>query len=202
MAAYLSSHPSITMSNAKEVHFFDVDTKWKKGADYYDGMWPLPKGHSQSSSNAALTAKPNIVSPVPVPVSASPGRALDASKSDASKSSHLIYGVRAEATPYYIASAKACGRIAETMTSAADDFRLVLMVREPVARLWSEYMMEMRRIDDDLDGKAQLEGSPKEVSGALLLVLRQPKRFLTAHGLRLQLFPDFPKNAAVVSRAS
>jgi hypothetical protein len=50
----------------------------------------------------------------------------------------LEFGVRAEATPYYIASHVACKRIAGTMGGEDDDYRLVLMIREPAARMWSE----------------------------------------------------------------
>lgn len=63
----------------------------------------------------------------------------------------LLYGVRAEATPFYIASSTACRNIASSLLAPSDDYRLLLMLREPVDRLWSEYMMEMRRIEDDLD---------------------------------------------------
>ena len=55
------------------------------------------------------------------------------------------HGIRAEATPYYIASANACGRIARSFNSTDDDYRLVMMVRDSTKRAWSEYQMEMRR---------------------------------------------------------
>ena len=62
-----------------------------------------------------------------------------------SKYNNLKYGIRAEATPYYIASAKACERIAATFNTTQDDYRLVMMVRDSTKRAWSEYQMEVRR---------------------------------------------------------
>ncbi|KAJ1387263.1 hypothetical protein B484DRAFT_409946, partial [Ochromonadaceae sp. CCMP2298] len=49
----------------------------------------------------------------------------------------------AEATPFYLASREACSRIAEHLPGA----KLVVLLREPVARAYSEYQMKKRRIE-------------------------------------------------------
>lgn len=46
----------------------------------------------------------------------------------------------AEATPFYIASRDACKRMSVTIP----DVKLIVMLREPVARAYSEYQMKKR----------------------------------------------------------
>lgn len=48
-----------------------------------------------------------------------------------------------EATPYYLASRRACSRIAKTIEG---DLRLIVLLREPAARAYSEYQMKIRRV--------------------------------------------------------
>lgn len=55
-------------------------------------------------------------------------------------SSHLWYG---EATPYYIASREACQRISTHFPTA----KMIVLLREPVQRAYSEYQMKLRRVD-------------------------------------------------------
>ena len=55
---------------------------------------------------------------------------------------HRFRQVTAEATPFYIASPTACGEMRRQIPHA----RLVLLVREPVARALSEYEMKHRRV--------------------------------------------------------
>jgi hypothetical protein len=45
-----------------------------------------------------------------------------------------------EATPFYLASRHSCRRISETVP----DVKLIVMLREPVARAYSEYHMKKR----------------------------------------------------------
>lgn len=56
-------------------------------------------------------------------------------------SNTLIMG---EATPYYIASRKVCQRIAEHFPSV----KMIVILREPVARAYSEYQMKVRRVKE------------------------------------------------------
>ena len=233
MAAYLSSHPSVTFARTKEVHFFDVDTKWKQGIKAYDNMWSVKGGdgadgdeaefrkhqvrlrHATSRLRAryelqntphtyACITHPPLPPPPPcswqAEVDARSGARLKRKKPVKQSGRNLIrgdsedsgrnliapmsgaplrYGIRAEATPYYIASNTACERIQKTLYSPDDDYRMMLMVREPVARLWSEYMMELRRIDDDLANKKTLEQHPNEIfncfANHLLATLSTPQ---------------------------
>lgn len=55
--------------------------------------------------------------------------------------STLIFG---EATPYYLASKTSCERIAEYFPSV----KMIIILREPIARAYSEYQMKVRRILD------------------------------------------------------
>jgi hypothetical protein len=50
-----------------------------------------------------------------------------------------MYG---EASPFYLASRDACRRIAETKPN----MKLIVLLREPVARAYSEYQMKFRRV--------------------------------------------------------
>lgn len=49
-----------------------------------------------------------------------------------------------EATPYYIASREACNRIAKDFPKV----RMIVLLREPVKRAYSEYQMKVRRVDN------------------------------------------------------
>ena len=61
---------------------------------------------------------------------------------------YIDSGVRAEATPFYVSSDVACSRIAESLDTPDNDYKLILMLRDPTDRAWSEYKMQMRRLDD------------------------------------------------------
>ncbi|GMI14974.1 hypothetical protein TrVE_jg10962 [Triparma verrucosa] len=137
LAAYLSSHPSIRFSKMKEVHHFDQNSNFKKGLKKYDAQWPLEP--EDPDFEAQVEELGDLEEPT------------------------LRYGVRAEATPYYIASKDACSRIAKTFDREEDDYRLVVMIREPTDRAWSEYQMEMRRILDENTMKEALEKYAVEV---------------------------------------
>lgn len=62
-----------------------------------------------------------------------------------------LYG---ESTPFYIASRLACPRIAELLPHV----KMIVLLREPVARAYSEYQMKKRRVDiqNDFVGLMQL----------------------------------------------
>lgn len=64
------------------------------------------------------------------------GKIVNASMVSAKK----IVPLNAESTPFYIASDTACERIARTISNV----RLILLLREPVARAYSEYNMKKR----------------------------------------------------------
>jgi hypothetical protein len=51
--------------------------------------------------------------------------------------------VHGEATPAYVAHRMACARMARALGPQA---RILMLLREPVSRLWSEYQMKLRRV--------------------------------------------------------
>ena len=51
--------------------------------------------------------------------------------------------INGEATPYYLASRESCAKIAATLPHV----KFIVLMREPVARLWSEYQMKKRRVE-------------------------------------------------------
>lgn len=53
----------------------------------------------------------------------------------------MMYG---EATPFYLASRQACARIAKHLPDA----KLIILLREPVQRAYSEYQMKKRRVEE------------------------------------------------------
>lgn len=58
-----------------------------------------------------------------------------------------------EATPSYVASRAACARI----TKHFPDTKLIILLREPVIRAYSEYQMKKRRIDEQLHFRSWME---------------------------------------------
>ena len=51
--------------------------------------------------------------------------------------------INGEATPYYLASRESCAKIAATLPHV----KFIVLMREPVARAWSEYQMKKRRVE-------------------------------------------------------
>ncbi|GMH63763.1 hypothetical protein TrLO_g577 [Triparma laevis f. longispina] len=151
LAAYLSSHPSIQFSRVKEVHHFDIDKNFKKGLKKYNAQWPIGPGDPDFEGQLEELRKDPDFKEEEVIYDQ-----VGVAKSKASTPVQR-YGVRAEATPYYIASNVACERIAKTFDSADDDYRMIVMIREPTERAWSEYQMETRRIEDDAKNREVLE---------------------------------------------
>lgn len=100
LSAMLCSHPSISFSKKKEVHFFDNLKRFNLGISEY-----LHNFHEWDASRVGASLP--------------------------------IYG---ESTPYYLASRDACRRISETIP----EVKLVVLLREPVSRAYSEYQMKKR----------------------------------------------------------
>mmetsp|Transcript_22802 Transcript_22802/g.31278 ORF Transcript_22802/g.31278 Transcript_22802/m.31278 type:complete len:208 (+) Transcript_22802:22-645(+) len=103
LAALLSTHNSISISQKKEVHFFDKNSNYERGLkNYLKSFAPIKIGiHS-----------PDF---------------------------HILNG---EATPSYIASRNSCQRIKEDLPYV----RLIVLLRDPVNRAYSEYQMKIRRV--------------------------------------------------------
>jgi hypothetical protein len=58
-----------------------------------------------------------------------------------------------EATPFYVASRVACARIARTLPGT----KLIILLREPIARAYSEYQMKLRRMAEQTSFMALLK---------------------------------------------
>ena len=105
LAALLSTNGisgnEISFSKKKEIHFFDNNLRYSKGARKYLTYF-----------NEWKTVTPYSSQPP-------------------------VYG---EATPFYLASRDACQRIASTLPGV----RMIVVLREPVARAYSEYHMKKR----------------------------------------------------------
>ena len=104
--AYLSYHPNIQFTQAKETHFFNRIDDYKRGMKFYLNKFP--------SMNSSLA--------------------------DIINNKHFISVMNMEATPFYLASKSSCGRMRKVMPHV----KLIIMMREPVARAYSEYQMKSR----------------------------------------------------------
>ena len=107
LAAYLASHPDISFSQRKEVHFFS-DGKKRKNLRIEDYFKAFPAWNY--SHGSPFESHPPI---------------------------------NGDATPYYLASRLSCRKIARTMPHV----KVVVLMREPVSRAWSEYQMKRRRVE-------------------------------------------------------
>ena len=68
------------------------------------------------------------------------GKKTDIIRNSSMPAFKKIVPLNAESTPFYIASDKACERIAKSVPNV----RIILLLREPVARAYSEYNMKKR----------------------------------------------------------
>ena len=68
--------------------------------------------------------------------------------------------VYAESTPFYIASRDACQRMAKDIPGT----KMIVLLREPVARAYSEYHMKKRRVDQQNEFIALLQQYERETS--------------------------------------
>ncbi|CAM9759595.1 unnamed protein product, partial [Phaeothamnion confervicola] len=145
LAAILERHPSVRMSVRKELHYFDQPDNVRRGLPFYSGHFP--------SVDA-----PEYIRPGDPPLPPPPRRPLEGLStyasanggglgSDSDGRQIPIFGdmfVTGEATPYYMASRDAC----KNMAALVPDVRLIVLMREPVERAYSEYQMKLRRVDD------------------------------------------------------
>lgn len=107
----LSSHPLISFSIKKELHYFDRQETYQKGITSY-----LEKFHFFNPEKLSNTTR------------------------ELFEISKLQMPIFAEATPFYLASRDACHRISETIPNV----KLIILLRHPIDRAYSEYQMKMR----------------------------------------------------------
>ena len=125
LAAVLSAHPNVGFAPHKELHYLD-------GRDFGPSGWCKGTGFYLSRMRPAEWAPPP---PGVVALPASRGPAVGEF-------------VGAEATPFYIASPIACAHFAAELPPSS---KLVVIFREPIARLYSEFQMERRRIEPQVE---------------------------------------------------
>eukprot|EP01031_Cornospumella_fuschlensis_P028948 gene28948-34937_t len=75
---------------------------------------------------------------------------------------HSVY--IGEATPSYIASRQACQRISQDLPQA----KLVISLRDPVSRAYSEYQMKRRRVQEHADFVSLVSQHSRDVYACLL----------------------------------
>lgn len=80
------------------------------------------------------------------------------------------FQITGEASPYYMFHPLAPSRIAQ----ALPDVKLIVVLREPVARLWSHHQYEMARGHEHLPLAQALEAEPSRLRGEVERMLADP----------------------------
>jgi hypothetical protein len=154
--ALLANHSDVSFATRKEVHFFDKklpqlirrtrDLSWEDTVTAYlatfravsvgwcDG-YKVPEGGRFADVSFAGDGEDKLA----------PTRWIRNSKDGSMKPIEGMWPGRAvmEATPFYIAHMSAC----QMMASLLPGVRLIVLVRDPVDRVFSEYSMKQRRIE-------------------------------------------------------
>ncbi len=87
------------------------------------------------------------------------------------------YRITGEASPYYMFHPLAPQWIAEELP----DVKLVVVLREPVARAWSHHQYELARGNETLDFEAALDAEDSRVAGEIERILANPSYVSDAH---------------------
>jgi hypothetical protein len=116
LSGLMCTLPQISFSIRKEVHFFDHNERYKKGIKEYIKSF---KPWNYSDIHIERLQR----DPYALPTWKMPNPPLFA-----------------ESTPFYIASRDSCRRISESLPGV----KMILLLREPVARAYSEYQMKKR----------------------------------------------------------
>ena len=127
LAGLLSQLPSIVFSKQKEVHFFDKNSSLDKHAlDVSNYM----KYFTISKTEVELLNQSLIASP----------EGHRRNKYDQDMSPFPMF---ADATPFYIASRLVCRRMS-VLYDNPRELRVIILLRDPMERLFSEYHMKRR----------------------------------------------------------
>ena len=123
MAALLSLHYKISLAAKKEVHFFDKSEVFKKGLSFY-----LRSFHSfnVSTDSRGILSSPLVLNTHKLLIV------------------HIDLKLSVDATPSYISSRVSCQRI----NSSLPYVKLLVLLRNPISRAYSEYQMKARRVHD------------------------------------------------------
>ena len=143
----MTKHPDINFASKKELHFFDTPAKLERGVKAYASLFPplyVDKG-TPSTSYRKTFSSDSLISPgIQGWFSNINKLSYQATKNSSNlRSSGAVrkaVPLNAEATPFYIASASACEYIGKVLPNV----RIILLLREPVSRAYSEYNMKKR----------------------------------------------------------
>jgi hypothetical protein len=139
-AALLTQHPRINFSIKKELHFFDNPKKFNQGIkSYLKGFSPIFVQKDGSSHSKEKTFSKDYLLPNGLSGLLKRG-AGGGGGAPVNTSAPGLPPLNVESTPYYIASDSACAQIAKSIPNV----RLILLLREPVSRAYSEYNMKKR----------------------------------------------------------
>ena len=123
----LAKHPNISFSVKKELHFFDSLGQYQKGVrSYLKAFPPHVLDSAKGATSNVKFQKQQLVSE------------KYASNPHPRRFNEISIGV--ESTPYYMASLSACRLISQHIPNV----RLIFLLRDPVARAYSEYNMKKR----------------------------------------------------------
>jgi hypothetical protein len=121
LSALMCTLPQVIFSTRKELHFFDLPEKNKGGLTAYMKSfraWNLTTDFLIQRTGTNPKSKTTRLSSLKLP-------------------QPPLYG---ESTPFYVASRDACKRISEAIPGV----KMIVLLREPVARAYSEYQMKKR----------------------------------------------------------
>lgn len=85
--------------------------------------------------------------------------------------------VTGDSSPYIVFHPLALGRVRQELPGA----RLVLSLRDPVVRAWSQYNYEVKRGFEDLDAMAALDAEPARLAGEVERMVADPSYLSKAH---------------------
>ena len=107
---FVSKHPNICKSSAKEVHYFDHPNEWERGSQYYSAYFKRDKQCEQKSySNSNITDNTKLLNYI-------------------------------DATPNYFTNPLVPARLYKSFTkSDRNKKKFILILREPVSREYSWY---------------------------------------------------------------
>eukprot|EP01138_Halocafeteria_seosinensis_P011296 gb/GECG01011539.1/.p1 GENE.gb/GECG01011539.1/~~gb/GECG01011539.1/.p1 ORF type:complete len:642 (+),score=57.98 gb/GECG01011539.1/:1-1926(+) len=153
LAGYLAMHPNVIPPRKKELHFFDSRAfRRKTMANYLDFLPPFPESVQSTMHDSNWVRRWNeYVQNVTV------RKSQQTSSDDLSATLHQNVDkatnfITFEATPAYILGVPTPERMHAYIPAA----KLLLILRDPVDRAYSEYQMKKRRVDrqrNDIEGQ-------------------------------------------------
>ena len=131
LAALLNDHQLIKFPSKKEIHFFDKSSRYKQGLNEYFKYF--------NSTRFIINREDHSVVSL---IGSSEDDHKNRNDNDSDIDSPVPFLFHSEATPYYIASRSGCKRIKEIIP----EMKLIVLLREPIDRAYSEWQMKKRRV--------------------------------------------------------